>query len=280
VFRGTERVYDAAPMQRSSRAVESIDRALRLLDLLAEYGSGATLGELAATTGLPKSSLHRTLGALQERGFVAQRDDGRYLVGSELLRIAFDFHDRLDLRMVLRPTLERLRATFNETVHVGVLDGADVVYVDKLEPSRQLALTSKVGGRNPAYATAVGKAVLAWTYPSLAAIEAWVDRCGPLVRRTPRTIVDAPTLAREMARVRSDGFAKDMEESEPGVRCVGAPVFFGSPVPIAAISISAPKERLPTGRVPEVAAVLLRETSGPLALTPTARAPVDADASR
>src|SRR4029453_4285268 len=150
----------------------------------------------------------------------------------------------------------------------------------KLEPSRQLALTSKVGGRNPAYATAVGKAVLAWTYPSLAAIEAWVDRCGALVRRTPRTIVDPATLAREMARVRSDGFAKDMEESEPGVRCVGAPVFFGSPVPIAAISISAPKERLPTGRVPEVAAVLLRETSGPLALTPTPRAPVDADAGR
>lgn len=267
-------------MEQPSRAIESVDRALRLLDLLADYGSGATLGELAAATGLPKSSLHRTLGALQERGFVAQRDDGRYLVGSELLRIAFDFHDRLDLRTVLRPTLERLRSTFNETVHVGVLDGPDVVYVDKLEAERQLAMTSKVGGRNPAHATAVGKAVLAWTYPSLQAIETWVERCGPLVRRTPRTIVDPAALAREMARVRSDGFAKDMEESEPGVRCVATPVFFGSAVPIAAISISAPKERLPSGRVPELATVLLRATSGPLAVTPTTRSTVRADAAR
>jgi IclR family acetate operon transcriptional repressor len=249
-------------VEGTPRAVESVDRALRLLQELAGHGAGATLSELAASTGLPKSSLHRTLGALQERGFVAQRDDGRYLLGVELLRIAFEFHDRLDLRVLLRPTLERLRATLNETVHVGVLDGPDVVYVDKLESTRPLSLTSKIGGRNPAHATAVGKALLAWTYPTQASLVEWVHRCGPLVRRTPRTIVDAGHLAKELARVRSEGFAKDLEESEPGVRCLATPVFFGGTAPIAAISISAPKDRLPTRMMPEAAALLVRETSG------------------
>ncbi|MGH2631756.1 MAG: IclR family transcriptional regulator [Actinomycetota bacterium] len=248
--------------ERTTRMVESVDRALRLLQELAEHGSGVTLSELASSTGLPKSSLHRTLGALQERGFVTQRDDGHYLLGAESLRLAFEFHDRLDLRVLLRPTLERIRASVNETVHVGVLDGPSVVYVDKLESTRPLSLTSKIGGRNPAHATAVGKALLAWAYPTEVAIAGWIDRNGPLVRRTSRTIVEPGGLARELARIRGDGFAKDMEESEPGVRCIAAAVFYGGASPIAAISISAPKERLPNRTMPDMAALLVRETSG------------------
>lgn len=241
--------------------IESVDRALRCLLALAERGSGATLDELASTIGLPKSSLHRTLGTLRQRGFAAQRDDGRYLLGSEMLRIAFDFHDRMDVRMLLRPTLERLRDDLNETVHLGVLDGADVVYVDKLEPTRPIALTSKVGGRNPAHSTAVGKALLAWTYPTDEAILAWALRSRPLAPRTPRTVVEPTALAREMARVRADGYARDMEESEPGVRCLAVPVFFGGPSPVAAISVSAPKERLPKERLRHAADLLRHATA-------------------
>jgi len=133
--------------------------------------------------------------------------------------------------------------------------------VDKLEPSRPLSLTSTIGGRNPAHATAVGKALLAWTYPTENAVAGWIDRHGPLVRRTPRTIVEPGGLVRELARIRTEGFAKDLEESEPGVRCIAASVFYGGVSPIAAISISAPKERLPNGTMPEVAALLVRETS-------------------
>jgi IclR family acetate operon transcriptional repressor len=154
-----------------------------------------------------------------------------------------------------------VRATLNETVHVGILDGPDVVYVDKLESTRPLSLTSKIGGRNPAHATAVGKALLAWTYPTQASITEWVRRDGPLVRRTSRTIVDAGQLAKELGRVRADGFSKDLEESEPGVRCLATPIFFGGAAPIAAISVSAPKDRLPTGMMPEVAALLVREAA-------------------
>jgi len=230
-----------------------------MLEELSRHGSGASLEQLASSLTLPKSSLHRTLAALRHRGFATQREDGRYLVGPELMRIAFDFYDRLDVRVWLRPTLERLRREVNETIHLGVLDGADVVYMDKLEPSHPIALGSKIGGRNPAHCTGVGKALLAWTYPTDAALLAWAQEHAPLARRTSRTIDDPSALAREMTRIRAEGFAKDLEESEAGVRCVAAPVFFGGSTPVAAISISAPKERLPAAAMRTMIGALRRE---------------------
>ncbi|MDP9295493.1 MAG: IclR family transcriptional regulator [Actinomycetota bacterium] len=238
--------------------IESVDRALRLLQELGRHGAGATLEELADATGLPKSSVHRTLAALRGREFAVQQDDGRYLAGSELLRVAFDFYDRVDVRVVLRPLLLRLRDELNETVHLGVLQGADVVYLDKLESLHPIRLTSTVGGRNPAHCTAVGKALLAWAYPNEEELRDWIARFRPLARPTPASITQSNALAREMARIRSDGFARDMEESETGVRCLAAPVFLGSPRPRAAVSVSAPRERLSSARIRAIAPILLR----------------------
>ena len=245
-------------------AVESVDRALRILQELAAHGSGATLDELATAGGLPKSSAHRTLSALRERGFATQQPDGRYLAGPELLRVAFEFYDRIDLRVALHPVLVRLNREVNETIHLGVLDGADVVYLDKLEPSHPIALTSRVGGRNPAYCTGVGKALLAWTYPTDDAIRTWVADHGPLEVRTSTTITAPDAFVREMARVRADGWARDMEESEQGVRCLAAPLFLGGAVPRAAVSIAAPRERLSAARMRSLAPILLRATAVPL----------------
>jgi IclR family acetate operon transcriptional repressor len=247
--------------QPDAPTVESVDRALRLLQELGGHGSGATLDELSAATGLPKSSAHRTLAALRERGFVMQQDDGRYLIGSELLRVAFDFHERVDLRVVLRPVLTRLREELNETVHLGQLQGGDVVYLDKIESTHPVTLTSTVGGRNPAHCTAVGKALLAWTYPDEPLLRAWIARQEPLEARTGRSITSPDALVREAERIRADGYARDMEESEIGVRCLAAPVFLGSALPRAAVSVSAPRERLPTARIRAVVPVLVSATA-------------------
>jgi DNA-binding IclR family transcriptional regulator len=241
--------------------MEGVDRALRVLDALSSRGSGMTLSEVAAVAGVPKSSLHRTLAALRRRGFAAQRGDGRYLLGPDLLRIAFDFHERMDVRVLMRPTLDALRDEVHETLHLGVLDGADVVYVDKVEPSGPIALTSKIGGRNPAHATAVGKALLAWTYPTDQLLSEWIQASAPLTARTPRTIVESSAFVREIQRIRATGYSRDMEESELGVRCLAVPVFFGGPVPVAAISISAPRERLSAARMKQVADALQRASS-------------------
>ena len=220
------------------------------------------LEELADATGLPKSSVHRTLAALRGRGFAFQQEDGRYLAGSELLRVAFDFYDRVDVRVMLQPLLLRLRDELNETVHLGILEGADVVYLDKLESRHPLRLTSTIGGRNPAHCTAVGKALLAWTYPSEPELRAWIAGSRPLVRRTPASLTDPTDLVKEMARIRSDGFARDMEESEVGVRCIAAPVFVGTARPRAAVSISAPRDRMSSSRIRAIAPLLVEGAAG------------------
>ena len=244
---------------REVPAIESVDRALRLLQVLGERGSGATLEEVAGAAGLPKSSAHRTLAALRERRFATQQDDGRYMVGPELLRVAFEFYERMDLRVAMRPVLERLHREVNETVHLGVLDGGDVVYLDKLEPTHPIRLNSRIGGRNPAHCTGVGKAMLAWTYPTDEALRGWIEGRGRA--RDADAAVDhlaAGAGARDEPRIRADGYARDLEESEPGVRCIAAPLFLGGARPRGAVSIAAPRERLSAARMRSLAPVLLR----------------------
>jgi IclR family acetate operon transcriptional repressor len=232
---------------------ESVDRALRVIELLGTRGSGFTLEELAAETGIPKSTLHRTLGALKLRGFAAQpRAGGTYTLGVRMLSVAFGFYEQLDLRTLVHPLLLRARDAFGETVHMGVLDGAEVVYLDKVECAHPLKLSSTIGGRNPAHATAVGKALLAWTYPSDAELASWIERHGPLEARTPNTHVAPAELAAELAHVRERGYALEFEESELGVRCVAAPIFLGRAAPATAMSVASPKQRLSERRVREI----------------------------
>ena len=200
-----------------------------------------------------------------------QDDGGRYLIGSELLRVAFDFHDRVDLRVILRPVLIRLRDELNETVHLGLLQGGDVVYLDKLESTHPITLASTVGGRIPAHCTAVGKALLAWTFPEESQLRAWIAEQGTLVSRTAHSITSADALVRETERIRADGYAKDMEESEVGVRCLAAPIFLGSARPRAAVSVSAPRERLSASRVRVVLPLLTSLAAAAGGAGPSAR---------
>jgi IclR family acetate operon transcriptional repressor len=226
----------------------SVDRALRVLRALGSRGSGFTLDELAGVTGIPKSTLHRTLGALKDGGFAAQPvPGGPYTVGVELLAVAFGFYEQLDLRGLVHPLLVRARDRWDETAHVAVLDGADVVYLDKVESRQPLKLSSSIGGRNPAHATGLGKALLAWAYPDAGALAGWLERFGPLTPRTPRTIVDGDALARELATVRQRGYARELEESEIGVRCVAVPIFLGHATPACALSLAAPAQRMAAG---------------------------------
>jgi IclR family transcriptional regulator, acetate operon repressor len=111
--------------------VTSVDRALRILALIGSAPTGLSLDELAARLGIPKSSLHRILAALKFRKFVAQPEaGGAYFLGTELLATAFRFHDMLDLRALIHPLLVRLSGELNETAHMAVLDGAEIVYQD------------------------------------------------------------------------------------------------------------------------------------------------------
>ncbi|WP_214408728.1 IclR family transcriptional regulator [Sphaerisporangium fuscum] len=233
--------------------VGSVDRALLILQEISRHSRGVTLDELSTRLGLPKSSLHRLLGALKHRGFAAQPEpSGPYFLGSEMLATAFRFYDTMDLRTLVHPLLLRLSDKFEETLHMATLDGGEVVYLDKVEAVRSITMTSVVGGRNAAHCTGVGKALLAWTYPTDEAIKAWAERYGPLASRTRNTITSPAKLAAHLAQVRQRGYATDLEENETGVRCVAVPVFMGKTVPVAALSLTALKDRMPPARTEEL----------------------------
>ncbi len=241
------------------------DRVLATLKVLACRPEGAGLHDLARQLTSPKSSVHRALAALRRAGLVDQDRSGRYWVSWELLHLAFDYYERLDNVNRVRPALVALSERFGETVHYATLDGAEVVYQAKVQPAAPLFhMSSSVGGRNPAYCTGVGKAILAFELNDRAAVDKFVAEHGPLVARTANTITDADALHKDLAATRRRGYGLDREERERGVVCLGVPVFFASTtVPAGAISIAAVAHRTPLHelqrRAGEIREIIRRE---------------------
>lgn len=214
---------------------------LAALTELARHPQGVTLDTLAQRLQTPKSSLHRSLAALRRFGLVQQDERRLYRLSLEFVGLAFDFYDALDEPALIRPVLESLAAHLSETAHYAVLDGAEVVYTAKLTPvGRGFQMASTVGGRSPAHSTALGKAMLAYELRDEASVRRYVREHGPLVKRTPRTVVAARPLARELTLTRERGYALDCEENEAGVNCIAFPIFIRSGGrPGGAISVSA-----------------------------------------
>jgi IclR family transcriptional regulator, acetate operon repressor len=225
----------------------AVDRAMRVLTFLGARPQGASLLEISTSTSIPKPSLHRTLTAMRGRGYASQPEPGGpYLLGPAVLEAAFTFHAGLDLRRLLHPLAAKVRDHFRQTCHVVVLDGAQVTYIDKVEADIAVRLTSVIGGRNPAHATGVGKALLADTLPDAEAVRDWVAEHGPLAQRTSHTLTTAPELARALDEVRVRGWALDDQESEDGLACVATrvPLVFGPLTPPVAISVTGLHEPL------------------------------------
>lgn len=222
------------------------DRVLAVLKELARYPGGVGLEELTRVIGSPKPTVHRALGSLRRAGLADQDARGRYLLGDEFLRMAFAHHEARPDHVRVRPVLEALAHRFGETTHYAVLDGREVVYREKVDPpAGPVRLTSTVGGRNPAHATAVGKLLLAHHLRTRDDVAAWI---GPtdLERRTPRTRRTVDDLHRDLVEARERGYATDDQENEPGVNCLALPVYATSPTtPSGALSVSALAYRTP-----------------------------------
>jgi IclR family transcriptional regulator, acetate operon repressor len=252
------------------------DRVLDTLKRLAGHPSGVALEALAREMGAPKSSTHRALAALRRAGFAEQDERGRYRLGSELVRIAFDYHERRDEVDLIRPVLQTLSDWLSETAHYAHLEGNEVVYLAKIEPTGQaITMSSRIGGRNPAHSTGVGKAILAHVLPDDEAVREFVARYGPLEKRTRNTMVSARALAEDLRRGRERGYALDREESELGVNCIAFPVFLGSGRrPTGAISVAAVAMRTDVARLEAVAERIrsaIEKALGPVTRPPTAQ---------
>jgi IclR family acetate operon transcriptional repressor len=179
-----------------SRLVGS-DRVLAVLKELARHADGAGLEELTRAIGSPKPTVHRALGSLRRAGLADQDARGHYVLGDEFLRMAFAHHEARPEHVRVRPVLESLAAHFGETSHYAVLDGREVVYRAKVDPpTGAVRLTSTIGGRNPAHATAVGKLLLAHRLTTREDVAAWAGLRPPIVEVSRTAPVGGSTFAR------------------------------------------------------------------------------------
>jgi DNA-binding IclR family transcriptional regulator len=233
--------------------VKSSDRTLEILERLAASGR-RTLGELARELDIPKSSLHGILRTMTERGWVEVDPGGtRFGLGLRALQVGAAYLEADDAVTLLGTLLDELAAEFGETVHLGRLDGANVVYMAKRESIHPLRLFSAIGRRLPAHATALGKALLAERDDA----EVAAILPSPLPRLTARTLTDGADLAAELHATRERGYAVDREENTDGIVCFAMAVPLRKPA-VDAISLSIPVSRLADGVEPRTADGLRR----------------------
>ena len=254
----------AATPKRTRRSVQSVDRALDLLEALAAADGEVAITALAGRTGLHVSTVHRLLATLLRRGYVRQNPDtSRYFAGAKLATLAEGRSRYGELRLRARPLLRSLTESTRETANLVVLDDMQAVYIDTVPSPQVVRLFTSIGNRTPLHATGAGKALLANL--ATARREALLERLD-LRGYTPRTITDRAVLRRALDDVREKGYAIDDEEYDDGVRCVAVAVAgAGAPgreatggAPLAALSVSAPANRLSRQRCTELAPALRR----------------------
>ncbi len=221
-----------------NQPVSMIERAVRVLDAFDGPSPQLTLTEITSRTGLPRSSVHRILDQLVGVRWL-ERTGNHYRLGMRVLELGglVAHHNRLHEMSV--PFMQELHASTGQLVHLAVLDGHEIVYLEKIGGHFGLNVPSRVGGRQPAHCTAVGKAILA--YADAPQVETAIQ--AGLQPRTPYTIAQPGMLHKELARIRQRGIAFDREESMRGIGCVAAPLR-GAGRAVAAISVCGPSHRM------------------------------------
>src|ERR1700759_1830727 len=237
---------DAEPDPRDG-GVQSVDRALSIIETLAEDDEGYRLSDLAVRTGLSTSTVHRLLATLEKRRFVHfDRYESKWHVGAQSFSVGATFARRRNFTAQALPYLRKLRDQTRETANLAVVDDGSIIVLSRVESREIMRSLTKVGGRVAMVASGVGKAVLA-TYAD-DDVNAIICRQG-MPRLTEKSIVRPGELFRELETIRRQGFAVDDEEARIGLRCVAAVVYNDCAEPLGAVSISGLTSRITDGRV-------------------------------
>jgi DNA-binding IclR family transcriptional regulator len=238
----------------TSGGVQSVDRAISVLEILARKGE-ARVTEVAAEIAVHKSTAFRLLTALEERGLVEQdADRGRYRLGFGILRLAGAVSARMEVNRLGRPVCERLARDLGETVNIAVVRAHYAVNVDQVQGPAAISAHNWVGQLTPLHATSSGKVLLAHLAP--AARQELLATAG-LPRLTEATVTSVTKLDKELAVVRDRGYAMTVEEYEPGLNAIAAPIRALHGAVIAAVSASGPAYRLTVDRMDRVAPALV-----------------------
>lgn len=228
--------------------VQSVDRALTLIETLAEDDEGYRLTDLAVRTGLSTSTVHRLLTTLEKRRFVQfDRSEAKWHIGVRSFSVGSTFARRRNFVAHAMPYLRKLRDLTRETANLAVVDDETIILLTRVESREIMRSLTKVGGRVAMVASGVGKAVLA-TY-SDEDVNAIIHRQG-MPRLTEKSIVRPGELFKALQTVRRQGYAVDDEEARMGLRCVAAVVYNDCSEPLATISVSGMTSRVTDERLP------------------------------
>jgi DNA-binding IclR family transcriptional regulator len=225
---------------------------LRAISILKAFDADTPemgIGELSRRVRLNRSTVHRLVGALISEGLMAQDvQTGKYRLGPELVALGALVLRNTDLRRVALPHLQALARQTGETVDLEILSGSEVVVIEEVPGEHVLSAGRYFGQRYPAHCTSTGKVLLAHLPP--VQLQRILD--SELVSATPRSVNRPDDLVRELARVREQGFALSAEELEEDLIAVGAPIFDGRGTAVASLSVSGPRRRITSRRIPEL----------------------------
>jgi len=222
--------------------IQVVDKAVRVLKTLSD-GKPRTLTELSKELDINSSSTFRLLATLRSHNLVQlENPTGHYRLGLACLELSRAYHTGDEVRQAALPEMKALRDDTMETVHLGVIDDMEIIYLEKLEGLHVIGLmSSRIGSRAPAYCTGLGKALMAHASSDYIQENKAQLR---LDKFTETTIIDEEELSEHLEQVRQRGYALDLGEHEKEVRCVAAPIFDQYGKTVAAISVAGPRDRI------------------------------------
>ncbi len=229
------------PVGHKDAGTGTLGKAIDVLQAVASCRYPPRFTDLLQMVDQPRGTLHRQVSNLIEEGLLSVRRDHSYELGLTLLKLASRAWAGNQFRTIAEPHLRRLHEETGETVHLGVLQGVDVIYLDKVESRQAVRMHSQIGNASPVYCTGVGKAALA------AMTEAEFDKLIaviPFQRHTETTLTSCEALRAEIEEIRRTGIAFDRQEHEPGIYCIAAPIHSRDREFVAGISTTAPSYRV------------------------------------
>lgn len=248
----TEAIKHQKAVPKTSQ-VQSLSRALLLLECLADADIGLSLTEVAASLGLAPSTAHRLLNSLRSHEFV-DVDEGLWSIGVNAFAIGNAYLKKRDVVAQSRPFMKRLVAETGETSNLAILEQDRVVYVGQVESPQTMRMVVSLGSSSPLHASGVGKALLA-VLPLSEAMALIQDT--DMVAYTPNTLTEPVRLEQELQLIKQQGYSLDDEEQFEGLRCIAANIYNEYGEAVAAISISGPAVRVKRERLPQLSELVM-----------------------
>lgn len=238
-------------MNQNKDIINSIDRALEILLLMCEKGHELGISEISNYLNIYKSTIHRTLVTLENRGFVQQNNaTGKYGLGISAFRVGMSVKDNFSIKNLIHPFALELSKKYNEVINIGILDKTSELYpkhiiIEKLDSNKILSITPSYGSTGYSHVSSLGKVLLAYSPRE------YLDKYknNKLLKFTKNSIVDWDDLFVELELIRERGYSIDNEELEIGLTCVAVPIFNGMNEIVAGLSISGPTVRMTPKRL-------------------------------